>query len=412
MPNQRVLAIACVTTAVAMSAVAQTSVDQPLLRAPWQGAAVITQGNHGSRSHNTAKNRTLDPDNALWENTYALDIAQLDQAGKPQKFDVLAPAAGIVEKAKLDTSGMGGRQLHLRVQGANQRTFILVFMHLSDIKSAYRNQGAIVQAGDIIATAGGSGNNTETAYSVHLHFHIFGTGTTPDSHTQGMNRLRIRRSDLPSFQDYESKGDGTDDPTRPELEHVTVVTRTFISDNLPKPTQVTIINGDFEKVLTSTNTAPDGSWSRVYYRGTDFAVLRGGGTWGRNRSLAYMYLGAERNSLQRVESKAFVVPASSASLLVRYYASVITEETAAYPYDTLRVTLVDVATGSEIRTLRTFTNERPTAKPGMDVALSYAEQAVRLFGVAGKTVKLRFEASNDAMFATWFRIDDVSASVE
>jgi hypothetical protein len=80
--------------------------EQPALRAPWEGKAMITQGNHGSFSHNVCCKREMDKEACnkadndpakvrclSWENTYALDV-QKYSGGEPMNFNVIAPADG------------------------------------------------------------------------------------------------------------------------------------------------------------------------------------------------------------------------------------------------------------------------------------------------------------------------------
>jgi hypothetical protein len=397
----RLSAIALFTAFAATALPAQTLADQPLLRAPWSGSAIITQGNNGTPTH---------LDNGSWDNTYAIDIAKPGNA----RFDVLAPAAGVVHSAKTDTSGSGGRQLRVTVNGSNAQTYVLVFMHLSEIKPAFLTKGAPVRAGEVIAVSGGSGNNSETGWTTHLHFHIWsGSGVSPDSHTMGIQRLRMKGPNDASYREYESKGDGFDDPTRTTLEDWAVEFKTFVSDNVPPAAQQLVRNGGFEGITTSTNTAPDGSWMRILFTGTDFFTLRGGAgsTWGRYGSAGYLYLGHANNSRQVVDSHTMTIPTTATRVRFRYYASIITEETASYPYDTLRVSVVDMATGSEYL-VGYFDNRHKTANDSTNVPGSYAEQEVELTGFAGATVKLRFDARNDPWFITKFRIDDVTLTAE
>jgi murein DD-endopeptidase MepM/ murein hydrolase activator NlpD len=84
---------------------------QDVLRAPWEGSATITQGNRGQTSHNVCGQRTLDPTNCLWENTFALDIGL--NCGSP----VLAASDGTVTYTDPDPDGLGGRELAITHQG-------------------------------------------------------------------------------------------------------------------------------------------------------------------------------------------------------------------------------------------------------------------------------------------------------
>lgn len=268
--------------------------------------------------------------------------------------------------------------------------------------------------GDVIAVSGGSGNGVENAWTPHLHFHIWSGTGGPDSHTIGIQRLRMKGPNDATYREYESKGDGFDDATRATLEDWAVAAKTFVSDNVPPAAQQLVRNnGSFESITTSTNSAPDGSWMRTLFTGTDFLTLRGGtgSTWGRNGTAGYLYLGHANNSRQVVDSHTMTIPAGSTRVRFRYFASIITEETAAIAYDKLYVSVVDVATGSEYL-VGYFDNRHKTANDSMNVPGSYAEQEVELTGWAGSTVKLRFDARNDPSFVTKFRIDDVTLTAE
>jgi murein DD-endopeptidase MepM/ murein hydrolase activator NlpD len=388
---RRLSAIALFTAFAATA----TEAQQPLLRAPWSGSAIITQGNQGATSHH---------DNGSWDNTYAIDIAKPGNA----PFDVLAPAAGTVHSVKNDTSGSGGRQLRVSVNG-----YVLVFMHLSEIKPAFLTTGAPVRQGDVIAVSGGSGKGVENGWDTHLHFHIWsGVSTTsPDSRTMGIQRLWLKGPADSSYREYESKGDGVDAATRATLEDWAVADKTFFSDNTPPVAQQLLRNGNFDLLTTSTNATAD--WARTYFTGTDFFTLRGGAgsTWGRNGTAGYLYLGHANNSRQIVDSHTMTIPATATRVRFRYYVSIITEETAAIAYDTLRVSVVDGPTGWE-HLVGHFDNRHKTANDSTNVPNSYVAQEVELTGYAGATVKLRFEARNDPSFITKFRIDEVTFIAE
>jgi hypothetical protein len=162
-------------------------------------------------------------------------------------------------------------------------------------------------------------------------------------------------------------------------------------------------NGGFETLTASTNTAPDGSWSRTAYTGTSFNTLIAGGTAPRTGT-DYAYLGVYNSASQTVTSANAVIPAAATSATLTLYVSIVTSETTtATAYDKLSVQLVDASTGSVLATLGTLSNLNKTASATTYVLRSYAVTTYK-----GKTVKVRFVATTDSSATTSFRIDDVS----
>ena len=164
-----------------------------------------------------------------------------------------------------------------------------------------------------------------------------------------------------------------------------------------------LTNGGFETITASTNSAPDGSWSRTAYTGTSFNTLVAGGS-APHGGTDYAYLGVYTSSSQTLTSANAVIPAAATSATLTLYVSVVTSETTtSTAYDKVSVQLVDASTGSVLGTLGTISNLDKTASSSTYVLRSYAVTSYK-----GKTVKVRFAATNDSSRVTTFRIDDVS----
>ena len=164
-----------------------------------------------------------------------------------------------------------------------------------------------------------------------------------------------------------------------------------------------LANGGFETLTASTNSAPDGSWSRTAYSGTSFNTLIAGGTAPRSGT-DYAYLGVYNSASQTVTSANAVIPAGATSATLTLYVSIVTSETTtATAYDKLSVQLVNASTGSVLATLGTLSNLNKTGS-----STTYALKSYSVTAHKGKTVKVRFVATTDSSAATTFRIDDVS----
>lgn len=164
-----------------------------------------------------------------------------------------------------------------------------------------------------------------------------------------------------------------------------------------------LANGGFETLTSSTNSAPDGSWARTAYSGTSFNTLIANGTYPRSGS-DYAYMGVYNSASQTVTSANAVIPSGATSATLSLYVSIVTSETTtSRAYDTLRVQLVDASTGSVLATLGTLSNLNKTGS-----ASTYALYSYNVTSYKGKTVKVRFVATNDSSYTTSFRIDDVS----
>lgn len=164
-----------------------------------------------------------------------------------------------------------------------------------------------------------------------------------------------------------------------------------------------LANGGFETLTASTNSAPDGSWARTAYTGTTFNTLIANGTAPRSGT-DYAYLGVYASSSQAVTSGNAVIPSGATSATLTLYVSIVTSETTtSSAYDKLNVQLVDASTGSVLATLGTLSNLNKTGS-----STTYALKSYTVTSYKGKTVKVRFSATNDSSLVTTFRIDDVS----
>jgi hypothetical protein len=180
---------------------AQNASSQPQLRAPWIGTKHITQGNHGSVSHNVCGQRTLEPNNCNWENTFAIDIDLNYET-------VLAAADGQVTYASDNINPTGGRQMAITHSGSDGNQYTTVYMHLSQIL-VY--SGTVTQ-GQPIAISGSSSGGSETGTSHHLHFHMWAGFASRDSHTIAMEALHLKRSGVDTgYRLYDARNGDLDD---------------------------------------------------------------------------------------------------------------------------------------------------------------------------------------------------------
>jgi PKD repeat protein len=163
-------------------------------------------------------------------------------------------------------------------------------------------------------------------------------------------------------------------------------------------------NGNFDSITSSTNSAPDGSWSRTASTGTSFNTLLAGQTNAQSPS-SYAYLGVQaRASSQTVDSKATLIPAGATTATLSFHTSIVTSETSTTTaYDKLQVQLIDASTNAVITTLVTLSNVNKTTSASTYVQRSYDVSAYK-----GRNVKVRLYGTTDGSLATTFRVDTVS----
>jgi murein DD-endopeptidase MepM/ murein hydrolase activator NlpD len=199
MDSERI--VAALLIAFGGTLAAQGVSSQPQLRAPWSGSHSITQGNHGSASHNACGQRTLDPNNCNWENTFAIDIDLNYES-------VLAAADGVVTYASDDITPLGGRQMAVTHTGSDGNQYTTVYMHLSKILV----YGGAVTQGQPIATSGASSGGSESGTAPHLHFHMWSGSGSRDSHTMPSAVILLKRSGVDAaYRQYDERNGDLDD---------------------------------------------------------------------------------------------------------------------------------------------------------------------------------------------------------
>ncbi len=164
-----------------------------------------------------------------------------------------------------------------------------------------------------------------------------------------------------------------------------------------------LVNGTFDSITASTNTAPDGSWARSAVTGTSFNTLLAGQTNAQSGG-TYAYLGVNNSAGQTVQSAPTLIPTGGTQATLSFYTSIVTSETTTSTvYDRLQVQLVDAGTNAVITTLVTLSNVNRTAS-----ASTYVQRSYNVAAYKGRNVRVRFVASTDSSLPTTFRVDTVS----
>lgn len=212
--------------------------EQPLFKAPWEGLAIITQGNRSQFTHR---------DHGTWDNTYAVDVVRVVDGSPVGLFDVLAPAEGTVVDTLVRPAG--GLELVTAHRGLDRQLYYMVFLHLSEV---YVREGQAVAQGQVIARSGASGSYVTGA---HLHFHLWRRGVgSYDSHTIPIERLLLKQVGVDSdFREYDAR--------RGDLDDDQVSGRYFESNNVPIRPQPDLI---IRLVIPQSPTA--GEVSRILVR--------------------------------------------------------------------------------------------------------------------------------------------------
>jgi Carboxypeptidase regulatory-like domain len=164
-----------------------------------------------------------------------------------------------------------------------------------------------------------------------------------------------------------------------------------------------LLNGGFDTITTSTNTAADGSWTRSAFTGTSFNTLvAGSGSSQAGGSNAL--LGLNNSSSQTVDSAATPISAAATTATLSFYTSITTSETTtSVAYDKLFVELVDASNNTVLTTLATLSNLNKTAS-----ATTYVQRSFNVLAYKGKNVKVRLRATMDSSITSSFRVDTVS----
>jgi hypothetical protein len=97
------------------------------------------------------------------------------------------------------------------------------------------------------------------------------------------------------------------------------------------------------------------------------------------------------------------IPASAIAVTLSFWVHITTEDPAMYPYDELRVQILNGANASLLETLATYSN--------VDAKGTYVQKTFDLLAYKGQPITIRFLGIEDAVFATTFLIDDTSLQV-
>lgn len=162
-----------------------------------------------------------------------------------------------------------------------------------------------------------------------------------------------------------------------------------------------LVNGGFETITASTNTAPDSSWQRSAYSGTSFNTLVANSSY-PHTGTDHAYLGVYNSSSQTLDSTTLTIPAGATSATLSFWVSVVTSETGTTAYDNLNIQLVN-SSGTVLTTVATLSNLNKTSGAG-----TYVQKSYSVIGYKGQTIKVRFKATNGTSYVTTFRVDDVS----
>jgi Dockerin type I domain len=159
-----------------------------------------------------------------------------------------------------------------------------------------------------------------------------------------------------------------------------------------------LANGGFESITTSTNTAPDGSWTRSAYTGMSYSTLVANGFY-HHSGTDYAWLGHYTSSSQTLDSAPVNLPAAATSITLSTWVRVSTSENAQSALDTLKIQLIDAQSGALVVQLLTLSNLSSAA---------YTQYSFDVTAYKGRAVKVRFVAANNSTNYTDFFIDDVS----
>ena len=164
-----------------------------------------------------------------------------------------------------------------------------------------------------------------------------------------------------------------------------------------------LVNGNFDSISTSTNSATDGSWARSAFTGTSFNTLVAGQTNAQSGG-SYALLGVNNSSGQSVTSASTPISATATTATLSFYTSITTAETTtSTAYDSLFVELIDASNNAVLATLSTLSNLNKTAS-----ASTYVQRSFNVVAYKGKSVKVRLRSTMDGSLVTSFRVDTVS----
>ena len=159
-----------------------------------------------------------------------------------------------------------------------------------------------------------------------------------------------------------------------------------------------LLNGNFDTITTSTNTALDTSWSRTAATGTSHLTLAAES--GALSGTTFAKLGVSNSATHSVSSKTTLIPATATTSSLSFSTQITTAEAPGTVYDRLFVELVDSSTNTVLTTLVTLSNVNSTA--------SYVSRSYNVNAYKGKNVVVRLRSTMDSSLVTTFRVDNVS----
>jgi hypothetical protein len=142
------------------------------------------------------------------------------------------------------------------------------------------------------------------------------------------------------------------------------------------------------------------SWSQSST--VEAPLVYGDGVYSHS-GVGYGWLGGVMNDID-VLAQDIAIPASASRVSLRFWYRISTSEDSSTPFDTLTVTVNDLASGVRLATLATLSNA--------DASASWTHTpAYDLAAFRGRTVRVSFTATNDSSNETNFFLDDVSLDV-
>ena len=112
------------------------------------------------------------------------------------------------------------------------------------------------------------------------------------------------------------------------------------------------------------------------------------------------WLGGNGSAGTETINQSVTIPSTATTATLSYWIRTDTSESGSTAYDRMRVQVVD---GSTVSTLRTFTNVGTNA--------TYTQYSHNLSAYRGRTVTIRFTATEDVTLQTSFVVDDTALSV-
>jgi len=169
-------------------------------------------------------------------------------------------------------------------------------------------------------------------------------------------------------------------------------------------TTIAAAGGGVNVIGNSGFESGDAEW--VSYSSENYELIANGINWGNNGSAWFAYLGGEDNLSEHIYQDV-AIPANSTAAVLNFFYYIFTDETSEYSaYDTMKVQLIDPATGSTLTEIKTLSN--------LDASADWAaSSSFNLLPYKGKTVRLKFSSSTDNYYqtATTFLLDDITLMI-